>query len=487
MSIGFFTRNRPGVLISRITNDVDALDQLISTGVVTLSSTLTLVGVVVILLAARRTAGAGRVPHLPAAGGREHRLPDRRGERLPDHARADRRGDRLPAGEPERDPGGAELRPGAAAREPDGRAQRAQPPGEPEDRLPQRLLLPGGRAALGDRHGGDPALRRLPGARPHGNAQARADRRRGRLRRLPERRSSTRSSSSRSSTRPTSRGWRRSTRSSTCSTPSPTWSTSPDAIDPRPLRGEIEMDDVWFSYGRDKVAGVKRSRAGKLTAEEDAVGHDGGDDWAMRDVSIHCPPARRWRWSARPAPASRPSRSWSRASTTPSAAGSWSTATTCATCRRSCLRSQLGIVPQEGFLFSGSVRRQHRLRPPGRLAMRRSRRRPTRSAPTSSSGASRRVTRPRSASAASRSPPGQRQLIAFARALLAEPRILILDEATSNVDVRTERTIEAGLERLLAGPHRDRDRPPALDHPPRRPDRRARERRRSPRSAPTTS
>ena len=35
MSIGFFTRNRPGVLISRITNDVDALDQLISTGVVT--------------------------------------------------------------------------------------------------------------------------------------------------------------------------------------------------------------------------------------------------------------------------------------------------------------------------------------------------------------------------------------------------------------------------------------------------------------------
>jgi ATP-binding cassette subfamily B protein len=44
---------------------------------------------------------------------------------------------------------------------------------------------------------------------------------------------------------------------------------------------------------------------------------------------------------------------------------------------------------------------------------------------------------------------GQRQLIAFARALLAEPRILILDEATSNVDVRTERTIELGLERLL--------------------------------------
>ena len=46
---------------------------------------------------------------------------------------------------------------------------------------------------------------------------------------------------------------------------------------------------------------------------------------------------------------------------------------------------------------------------------------------------------------------GQRQLIAFARALLAQPRILILDEATSNIDVRTERVIERGLERLLAG------------------------------------
>jgi ATP-binding cassette subfamily B protein len=46
---------------------------------------------------------------------------------------------------------------------------------------------------------------------------------------------------------------------------------------------------------------------------------------------------------------------------------------------------------------------------------------------------------------------GQRQLVAFARALLAEPRILILDEATSNVDVRTEQTIERGLERLLLG------------------------------------
>ena len=51
MSIGFFTRNSPGVLISRMTNDVEALQQLVTDGVVTIfSSTLTLVGVVVILL-----------------------------------------------------------------------------------------------------------------------------------------------------------------------------------------------------------------------------------------------------------------------------------------------------------------------------------------------------------------------------------------------------------------------------------------------------
>jgi ATP-binding cassette subfamily B protein len=51
MSIGFFTRRKPGVLISRMTNDVEALDTLVTDGVITLvSSTLTLLGVVLILL-----------------------------------------------------------------------------------------------------------------------------------------------------------------------------------------------------------------------------------------------------------------------------------------------------------------------------------------------------------------------------------------------------------------------------------------------------
>ena len=46
---------------------------------------------------------------------------------------------------------------------------------------------------------------------------------------------------------------------------------------------------------------------------------------------------------------------------------------------------------------------------------------------------------------------GQRQLLAFARALLANPRILILDEATSNIDTQTETLVEEGTKELLKG------------------------------------
>lgn len=46
---------------------------------------------------------------------------------------------------------------------------------------------------------------------------------------------------------------------------------------------------------------------------------------------------------------------------------------------------------------------------------------------------------------------GQRQLISFARALLANPRILILDEATSNIDTATEILVQKGINKLLKG------------------------------------
>ena len=46
---------------------------------------------------------------------------------------------------------------------------------------------------------------------------------------------------------------------------------------------------------------------------------------------------------------------------------------------------------------------------------------------------------------------GQRQLISFARALLADPKILILDEATSSIDTETEIILQKGLNELLKG------------------------------------
>jgi ATP-binding cassette subfamily B protein len=46
---------------------------------------------------------------------------------------------------------------------------------------------------------------------------------------------------------------------------------------------------------------------------------------------------------------------------------------------------------------------------------------------------------------------GQKQLVSFARAILADPQILIMDEATSSVDTETEQRIQQGLANVLAG------------------------------------
>ena len=114
------------------------------------------------------------------------------------------------------------------------------------------------------------------------------------------------------------------------------------------------------------------------------------------------------------------------------------------------LRSQLGIVPQESFLFSGSVR--------SNIAFGR---------PEATDEEVAAAAEAVGADAFIRALPdgydteiqergarlsiGQRQLVAFARALLADPRILILDEATSSVDIPTEARIEEALETLLHG------------------------------------
>lgn len=46
---------------------------------------------------------------------------------------------------------------------------------------------------------------------------------------------------------------------------------------------------------------------------------------------------------------------------------------------------------------------------------------------------------------------GQRQLVAFARTLLSDPKILVLDEATSSIDAKTEKLVQQGLQALLKG------------------------------------
>jgi ABC-type multidrug transport system fused ATPase/permease subunit len=114
------------------------------------------------------------------------------------------------------------------------------------------------------------------------------------------------------------------------------------------------------------------------------------------------------------------------------------------------LRRQLGIVPQEGFLFAGSVRDNIAFgRPDATSEQIR--------AAAAAVGAHDFTLRLENGyetdvqERGSRLSLGQRQLVAFARALLADPRILILDEATSSVDIGTERKIETALRTLLAG------------------------------------
>ena len=64
---------------------------------------------------------------------------------------------------------------------------------------------------------------------------------------------------------------------------------------------------------------------------------------------------------------------------------------------------------------------------------------------------------------------GQRQRLSIARAILRDPAILVLDEATSAVDNETEAAIQRSLARVARGSHGDRHRPPALHGPRRRP------------------
>jgi ABC-type multidrug transport system fused ATPase/permease subunit len=198
----------------------------------------------------------------------------------------------------------------------------------------------------------------------------------------------------------------------------------PDAVDLPRVRGEIQFEDVSFSYDGETPAlceldlhippgqtvalvgatGAGKSTLAKLVARFYDPDHgrvlvDGHD---LRDVTEQS------------------------------------------------LRSQLGIVPQEGFLFSGTIRENIAFGRPGASDE------DVRAA-AAAVGADDFIARlpdgydSEVGERGGQLSAGQRQLVAFARAAAADPRILILDEATSNVDVRTEAQIERGLRRLLAG------------------------------------
>ena len=162
------------------------------------------------------------------------------------------------------------------------------------------------------------------------------------------------------------------------------------------------------------------------------------------------PPARPSRWSVPPARASRPSPSWSPASTT----------------RRGrvaidghdlrdvtidSLRRQLGVVPQEPFLFAGTMRDNIAFAQPD--ATDDEVERGDRTASDSTDLIERLpegVDTPVHERGVSMSS-GERQLVALARAFLAAPRVLVLDEATSNLDLKSETQVEAGLDAVLEG------------------------------------
>jgi len=204
---------------------------------------------------------------------------------------------------------------------------------------------------------------------------------------------------------------------------------APDAVDlPVPLRGEIRFDGVSFQYRSEDDECVR----------------------ALSDVDLVIPPGQTVALvgatgAGKSTFAKLVARFYDPTEGTISVDG-----VDLRRARSDSLRSQMGIVPQEPFLFSGTLR--------DNVAFGR---------PDASEEDLWQALRGVGAEDFVRGLPdgldteigergiqlsaGQRQLVAFARALIADPRILILDEATANVDLHTEGRIEAGMRRLLAG------------------------------------